>query len=84
MKTRSNYELLIILRDNMHMFEWGLCMLTAKLGDLSIINKDEEEKLIHYIDKNRPRRMEFMYGWTPGEISPRLEWLNDNIRQLRK
>jgi len=81
---RSDKELLIILRDNIHELRTGLCFLSKTLLFKKIITEDEDFRLHQYISIHRPvgRGMfEKYYFWPPRLQEPRLKWIH---KQLEK
>ena len=94
---RSIKELFIIVRYNINIIEKyniGICYTIAYLFKHGIISTDENITLKQYMRNNRPiwpsiyadpnRNDDSMYWWTPGEIKPRVRWLNYTIRKLAK
>ena len=68
MRTRSDKELLIILRDNIHLLRTGLCQLATQLRWDRRITDEENERLHHYISMYRPvgtGKFEKYYFWPP-------------------
>lgn len=65
----------------------GLCLVVSDLHLFGLssnkINKREETYLLNFIKKTQPNPVKFMgnffkegYGWEPGELQPRLEYLD--------
>ena len=86
---RSIKELLIILRDNTHIcfftkYCMGICSVVQVLRGEGIITWDESILLINYIAINGPYGSAScgVYWWPAGELTPRLEWLNQQIEKL--
>ena len=79
-------ELLQIMVDNIELFEkkgcMGLCDLTNTLKYNQIISDAEESIIDKYVDTNAPKIPKSTYNWTPYELQPRLEWLNEQIAKL--
>ena len=89
MKTRTIKELLQVMLDNQHLFYEGLCRLSVSLTSKGLISFHEKDMLLTYIKANRPKLRaciryifctEFNYYWTPGDITPRIKWLNKHIK----
>ena len=83
MRTRSDKELLIILRDNIHLLKTGICFLTRQLCDKGIITEEEQTELLQYINIHRPKMGTFekYYFWPPREQEPRLHWINQQLKK---
>lgn len=83
-------ELLIIMRDNIELFEKyecnGLCDLSTRLETNETITRDERDNLRMFIKLNMPVRLPYghqsAWGWQPYLLQPRLEWLNEQINLL--
>ena len=81
---RSIKELLIVLRDNLKdyfdLYCNGMCLVIKELYWHDLISEEEESILTNYLEDNKP--IDQMYWFVPGEIEPRLEWLNQQIEKL--
>lgn len=80
---RSIVELLKVALDNINTLKTGLCNHINTLFDLNHITFREYLILIGYIDNNEPADVEYNTFWWPkGEIQPRKEWLENQIKLL--
>lgn len=84
---RSDVELLQLLLDNINsidMFRTGLCILSAYLLSKDQITPMEHSRITHIIHEHKPKHLcrSQAYYWPQGEIAPRLEFLNQLIKQL--
>jgi len=83
MQSRPIKELLIILRDSIPEekdFE-GLCVQTTLLRQRDIITLKEMRILDNYLFVNLPG-FPGSFRWEKGLKPPRIEWLNEKIRNL--
>lgn len=94
---RNIKELLQIVRDNIERL-WiingndGICLVIEDLQfEEQIICKKEKKFLLDFIEKTKPDPFKNSYekggfGWEPGELQPRLEyldyWLNKSLEEL--
>lgn len=88
---RTNKKLLQILLDNIEeIFSDtsnicnGLCILTSYLCEKKIISRDEKGKIKIYLSDCLPKRIggcnyNSLYCWKPGELEPRVKWLEEQI-----
>lgn len=75
--TRPTVELLKIMLDNEHLFEFaGLCRFIRKLNAKGILNDVEMLKINDMIPCSKG------YVWPPGEWEPRAEWIKEKINML--
>jgi hypothetical protein len=91
MKERSIKELLQLMLDNQHCFDEGLCKWASKLYPVGIITLAEFFILLNYIRANKPsmfssfERLKWSfsrkYYWKPGNIVPRIKWLQYHIKK---
>ena len=92
MKTRSYKELFQLMIDNHRLFKSGLCRLASRIYCRDIINFNERIKLDDYIDSHRPKRgkhydphcKDSWWYWERCEWSPRLAWLEDQVKKYTK
>lgn len=89
-------ELLTILRDtllnteNNNKLYDGMCLTIHHLYVIDLISHDEKVKINNFIRKNRPLKGQHYnknqkyspYWWPPGDVKPRVNWLNSKIKQL--
>lgn len=78
--------LLTVVRDLLpaNIREWGLCHVVTQLYLDNIINYYELLEIRHYFDENKPNEQHSrVYWWKPGEIEPRIKWLNEHIEKLK-
>ena len=88
MKTRSYKELFQLMIDSHNLFITGLCPLVYLMWKNHIINNDECDKLDNYIVSHRPKKgkhydpfmKDSIWFWKRNEWSPRLVWLEDQIK----
>ena len=89
MKVRSYKELFQLMIDYRYLFIYGLCSLVYLMWGNHIINNDEKVKLNDYIGSHRPKRgkhydplyKDSVWYWKCYEWSPRLAWLEDQIKK---
>jgi hypothetical protein len=83
MKTRSDKQLLILLRDNIDRLKTGLCFLIRELWYNDTITEKERDKLQYYISMHRPiaPKWEHYYFWQPRNKEVRIKWLNEQINK---
>ena len=84
---RSTLELLKIVLDNVNTVEssWigGLCTLIEVLYLDDFISTDERDILSIHMGDNKPEGADIdKYWWPKGEIQPRKEWLENQIKLL--
>ena len=89
---RNINELLIILRDyikEMDDFDLGLCHIISVLFDVGLINQYEYFVLKDYVNYNKPKwyskhfspiQLQSPYYWKKGNKTPRLKWLDTQIK----
>ena len=84
MKTRSDKQLLILLRDNIDKLNTGLCFLITQLHYEGIITEEERDNLQFYLSTHRPiaPKWEHYYFWQPRNKEVRIKWLNEQIDKL--
>lgn len=90
MTERPIKELLIIMRDNIELFDKydcdGFCGLSNILETNETITHDERDNLRMFIKLNMPVRLicggHSAWVWPPHELQPRLEWLNEQINKI--
>lgn len=91
MTERPIKELLIIMRDNIELFEkhhcYGLCDLVFQIYRRGEITTSKAEAMKDYIKETMPLRFNCLgnksvFGWPMRELQPRLEWLNEQINLL--
>ena len=62
----------------------GICSIPAYLEDKMLISSAERLELFNYLDAILPTRSYYNdYCWEPGELSPRISWLNERISRVR-
>lgn len=87
---RSTLELLKIMLSNINILTSGLCGLAKQLYDNGVINVEEAIRIQQYIESQRPGGFQqysywwesLSYWWPKGEIQPRKEWLENQIKLL--
>ena len=88
---RTTQQLLQILLDNTKKkFKLGcrgLCSVTVELHIHRIITYDEYNELLGYVESNMPSNYALhewhrpgVWGWEPGNVTPRLKWLLEQIK----
>jgi len=81
---RNNTELLKIIREHTSRlltkssYADGLCLVALRLHGENKLNLKETKHIIRYIKNNMPNNKKG-YGWEPGLIEPRLDWLDEHI-----
>jgi len=81
---RNNTELLKIIRRhtprllNTPNSNDGLCLILSDLYAESILTLRETKYIRRYIMNNMPNSKN-SYGWKPGLMEPRLDWLDEHI-----
>jgi hypothetical protein len=95
MKARTLKELFILMKNEKSLsHHYGICNVVNQLyWHHNLINKREHVKLHQYIRHNRPKknsihyrstRKNTNYYWKIGAWTPRLAWINDQIKLLSK
>jgi hypothetical protein len=90
---RNNKEILEILLDNVERIRAvkGLCYLASHLASEKTITWHERNKILAYIEDNRPFMFSSMaalssvgsgYYWPKYEVEPRAKWLKKHIKKL--
>jgi len=81
---RNIKELLQVMLSNINKINsWndGMCILAVKLLGEQIITNDEYNCLLKHIKSNPPKnRYDNSYFFEPGQIQPRIEWLEKHIK----
>ena len=78
-------ELLIKLRDEVNRPTWvnyGLCSSVDTMFFKDKLSGQELSKLREYLRKNLPPETVDFYCWKPGEVKPRIKWLNEQIAKF--
>ena len=57
---------------------FGLCGVVEDMAFDGLLNIDQEQELYDFIESNMPY-YDGNYGWKPGLLKPRLEWLKSQI-----
>lgn len=87
---RTIKQLLQLMLDNKHLFKYGLCAWSRRIGDKNIISDDEDVLLIRYIEKNRPSKFssieaykskDSVFYWEKENITPRIKWIKKHIKK---
>lgn len=83
---RSKKELLILLRkyiaDYIPGYVNGLCAVINYLLTFRVITSDEKYVLFTMIYDNKPKpQYDMLYWWKPGELEPRLAFIDKLISQ---
>ena len=99
MKNRPIVELLKILLENIHLILayldirqngiWlypirGLCRLSENLFVTDVITEEEYGTILKYLDENLPTKQKNGYCWRMGSKTPRIKWLNEQIKLLEE
>ena len=79
---RTIKQLLELMLKHQERFETGLCLWVRMLFWLSLIKNDERKLLLDYIKENKPENAGYLFYWEEGEIAPRIEWINQEIKKL--
>jgi hypothetical protein len=79
---RTTKELLELMLEKHHVFGMGLCACASRLWYSDVITWEELEGLRHYLKMNKPIDAGIMYWWELGEIQPRIDWINEQIKLL--
>lgn len=86
MGNRSGLQLLIIMRDNIHLIgAFGLCSLVDTLWRQNTISQNEMLVLEDFLNSNLPDNKcsrNTYYCWPRGAQAPRLKWLNKQIKMF--
>lgn len=79
---RTIKELLQLMLDNQHLFDEELCIWAYYLYHYSYISTKEHRALKQYIHQNTPVHVDTDYWWEAGDITPRIEWIKEQIKKL--
>jgi hypothetical protein len=71
-----------LMLENRELFGYGICAWNGILLMKELINGDEHYSTIIYIIDKLPPKTNGVYCWTPGDITPRIEWINEQIVTL--
>jgi hypothetical protein len=80
---RTRKELLLVMLDHIKWigtYAKGLCSLNNRLFESKIISLKEREIIEDYLSTRLPLPMRNGYCWQAGEIKPRIEFLNELIK----
>ena len=90
-KERSINELLKLMLEHQEYFNSrhsGLCYWSRVPEWEGVISREELNKILSYIEDNRPKNFRYMMGfvfyWTPGRLSPRIKWINKHIKKTEE
>ena len=75
---RTLSELFQLMLANQQLFKNGLCNWVHAMRDSAYISEEEGIRLLTYLYNHRVK--DIGYWWTPGEITPRIKWLNEQIK----
>ncbi len=84
----------IILRENQHLFNGGLCNWIGNCNAIGIMSSRDRQLIEDYVYYNKPltlftilhtftKRIYFFY-WEKDDIKPRLKYINKHIKLLEK
>jgi hypothetical protein len=83
---RTNKELFELLLEYPTYFTYGICGWILSLYNYGIITEEERNEITSYVEIKRPKSYSFgivnPYSWIPGEIKPRVVWVNNQIKIL--
>jgi hypothetical protein len=80
---REIKELLRLILDNIDLMAFGLCGLYIRLHGKGLISYEESLLIEEYFNKNKPDTINSY--WFPECLrEPRIEWLQNQIKQLEQ
>jgi hypothetical protein len=79
---RTEKELWQLVLSRQDLFEKSLCIWLACMVGNIIINYKEFMFLKKKLVENRPRNSRGAYFWTEDELQPRIDWINERIKQI--
>jgi len=81
---KADKELLTLLRDGAEALlgGLGLCHVTQKLSAANEISYSELLCLKTIICRHAPPRRYSTHSWPPGEVQPRIDWLNSLLQRI--
>lgn len=79
---RREKELWQLVLSRQDLFWSGLCNWVYKLLEKRIINENEFVLLKNVMTCKLPERFGSAYSWIPCDIQPRINWINERIKQL--
>ena len=82
-KNRNVKELLELMLRHQNFFSTGLCRWSTSLWFMNLISDCERTVLLDYIRETNPGNTRGHYYWKQGEITPRIEWINQQIEKLK-
>jgi len=89
MKIRTIKELLELILNYPQHFIGGLCIWISNLYIINIINLDERNLLLKYVENNKPSVLhKFIYAegnfwWKYNKIEPRIKWIKKHIKLIK-
>lgn len=84
-KVRSEKELWQVVLDNQQEFCNGICLWIVFLEIEGIITTKEHDVLLMSIKNLNPiLKKSDIYLWECSKIQPRIEWIENRIKQLEK
>ena len=80
---RTIKQLLELMLERQDLFFFGLCGWAELLLINDLIKEVEYRLLRQYINENKPdKTSDWIYYFEPREITPRIEWINQQIEKL--
>jgi hypothetical protein len=79
---RTTKELLELMLTYSDLFSYGLCCASRKLWFDDLITDEEITLLRDYLNDYKQANNLSMYWWPEGQIQPRIDWINEQIKLL--
>jgi hypothetical protein len=80
---RTTKELLEVMLQYQVYFKAGLCQWINRLYSIDIIDVSEYKLLYSYIQNHELEKTnDILYWWPVGELQPRIDWINEQIKLL--
>jgi hypothetical protein len=79
---RTEKELWQLVLSRQDLFEEGLCLWILNLRFVNEINLFEYRTLRQSLSKNLPFYSPDLFCWFRDDIQPRIDWINERIKQL--
>jgi hypothetical protein len=79
---RTEKELWELVLSRQDLFWVGLCTWINVLANSGVINVKEWKFLHKTLRFNLPEKCENGWCWKPSKIQPRIDWINERIKQL--
>jgi len=80
---RTEKELLELMLQYQVYFQTGMCNWVERFYAFDLIDESEYKLLYNYIQNHEPEETnDILYWWPVGELQPRIDWINEQIKLL--